>query len=151
MEHDFGIAGRLEDGAAAAEVGAQFAGIRDVAVVRDGDLALVAHHRKRLGVEQHGVAGGGVAGVTDGQIAGQFGQHVAGEDIGHMPHGLVGVDLIAVRGADAGALLPAVLQGVETEVCQFGCLGVAVDGDHATLIVKLIDPSYRTFASSAPS
>ena len=71
VEHDFGIAGRLEDGAAAAEVGAQFGGIGDVAVVRDGDLALVADHGERLGVEQHGVAGGGVAGVADGQVAGQ--------------------------------------------------------------------------------
>jgi hypothetical protein len=41
VEHDFGIAGGLEDGAAAAEVGAQFRGIGDVAVVRDGDLALL--------------------------------------------------------------------------------------------------------------
>ena len=78
VEHDFGIAGRLEDGAAAAEVGAQFGGIGDVAM-RDGDLALVANHGKRLGVEQHGVASGGVARVADGQVAGQFGQHIAGE------------------------------------------------------------------------
>jgi hypothetical protein len=27
--------------------------------VRDGHLALVADHGKRLGIEQHGIAGGG--------------------------------------------------------------------------------------------
>ena len=56
---------------------AQFGGIGDVAVVRDRDLALVAGHRERLRVEQHGIAGGGVARVADGQVAGQLGQHVA--------------------------------------------------------------------------
>ncbi len=143
VEHDFGIAGRLEDGAAAAQVGAQLVGIGDVAVVRDGHFALVADHGKRLGVEQDGIAGGGIARVPDGQIAGQLGQHVAGEDVGHMPHGLVGVDLVAVRGADAGALLPAVLQGVESEVRQLGCLGVAVDGDHTAFLVEFIEHALR--------
>ena len=55
----------------ALQLGAQFGGVGDVAVVRHRDLALVAGHRKRLRVEQHRVAGGGVARVADGQLAGQ--------------------------------------------------------------------------------
>ena len=78
------------------QIGAQFGGVGDVAVVRDRDLALVAGHRERLRVEQHGIAGGGVARVTDGELAGQFRQHVAGEDVGHVAHRLVGVDFVAV-------------------------------------------------------
>ena len=70
---------------------------------------------------------------------GSVGQHVAGEDVRHMPHGLVAVDLAAVAGADAGALLPAMLQRVEAEVGQLGRFGMAVDGDHAALVVEFIE------------
>jgi hypothetical protein len=62
----------LEDGAAPLQLRAQFGGVGDVAVVRHRDAALVAGHRKRLRVQQHRVAGGGVARVADGQLAGQF-------------------------------------------------------------------------------
>ena len=56
---------------------AQFGGVGDVAVVRHRDLALVAGHRKRLRVQQHRVAGGGIARVADGQFARQTVQHFA--------------------------------------------------------------------------
>ena len=91
VQDDFGIAGGLEDGAAASQVAAQFGGVGDVAVVRHRHAALVAGHGEGLGVEQHGIAGGGIARVADGQFAGQSLQHRAGEDIGHVPHGLVAV------------------------------------------------------------
>ena len=67
MQDDFGVAGGLEDGAARFKIGAQFGGVGDVAVVRDGDPAFVAVHGKRLGVALDGIAGGGVAGVADGE------------------------------------------------------------------------------------
>ena len=66
------------------------------------------------------------------------------------------MDLVAVAGADAGALLPAVLQGVEAEVGQLGGFGMAVDGDHAALVVEFIEHGQRPIAvrafadSSAP-
>ena len=87
----------------------------------------------------HGVAGGGVAGVADGERARQFREHGLGEDVGHVAHGLVGVDLLAVGSADARALLAAMLHGVEPEIGELGCFGVAVDGDHSTFVMKLIE------------
>ena len=45
----------------------------------------------------------------------------------------------AVAGADAGALLSAVLQRVEAQVGQLGGFGMAVDGDDAALVVELIE------------
>ncbi len=49
------------------EIGAQFGGVGDVAVVGDGDPAFIAGDGEGLGVEHDGIAGGGVAGVADGQ------------------------------------------------------------------------------------
>ena len=68
VQNHFGIARGLEDGAVAFQLAAQFGGVGDVAVVRHRDVALVAGHRKRLRVEQHRIAGGGIARVADGAI-----------------------------------------------------------------------------------
>ena len=71
MQDHFGVAGSLEDGAFAFQIAPQFGGVGDVAVVRHRDLALIAGHRKRLGVQQHCVAGRRIARVPDGQLARQ--------------------------------------------------------------------------------
>ena len=96
VQHHFRIAIRLKDRAAPFQIFAQFGGVGDVAIVGDGDLALVARHRKRLRVQQHRIAGRGIARVADGERAGKRGQHVAGENIGHVPHGLVSVHHVTV-------------------------------------------------------
>ncbi len=96
VEDDFGVAGGLEDGAAGFEICAEFGGVGDVAVVGDGDAAFVAVDGERLGVADDGVAGGGVAGVADGERAGKVVQDGGREDVGHMAHRLFGVDQVAV-------------------------------------------------------
>ncbi len=67
VDDDFGVAGGLEDGALLLQLGANFQGIDDVAVMRQSDLALVALHHDGLGVEQRRIAGSGIARVADGQ------------------------------------------------------------------------------------
>ena len=84
--------------------------------MRDRDAALIAGDGEGLGVEQHGIAGGGVTRVADRQVAGQFGQHGGREDIRHVPHGLDTADLLAVAGGDAGAFLAAMLQREQTQM-----------------------------------
>ena len=86
----------------------------------------VAGHRKRLRVEQRGVAGGRITRVADGQFARKRLDHLRREDIRHVAHGFVTVDSVAVAGADARALLPAMLQRVQPQIRQLRCLGVAV-------------------------
>ena len=71
MQDYFGVTRGLKDRAFALKVAPQFGGIRDVSVVRDGNLAFIAGHRKRLRIQQHGVAGSGVARVPDRQLAWQ--------------------------------------------------------------------------------
>jgi hypothetical protein len=47
----------------------------------------------------------------------------------------VKVDFFAVRCYDSGRFLPAMLQGVEAKVGQFGGLGVAENAKDTTLII----------------
>ncbi len=93
---------------------------------------------KRLRVEQHRVAGRGIARVADGQIAGQTGDLFRRKDIRHMAHGLEAADLATVAGGDARALLAAMLQRVQAQIRQVGRFGMAVNSKHATLLVEFI-------------
>ena len=68
LDDDFGVGGGLEVGSGAFETGADVAEVHQVAVVGDGDEALGGLDADGLGVEQCGVAGGGVAGVADGHV-----------------------------------------------------------------------------------
>ena len=113
MQNHFRIARSLKNGPFAFQFAPQLPGIRDVAVVRHRDLAFVASHRKRLRVQQHRVARRRIARVPDRQFPRQRPQHFRRENIRHVPHALVIVNVTPVARRDAGALLPAMLQGVQ--------------------------------------
>ena len=61
------------------------------------------------------------------------------ERLGHVAHGARDPHLLAVGGADAGALLAAMLQGVEAEIGQVGRFGMAEDAEDAALVFELIE------------
>ena len=94
--------------------------------------------RDGLRVEQRRVAGGGVARVADGHVAGQLGEHVVGEDLRNQAHALDVGQMLAVGRGDAGRFLPAMLQRVEAEVGLARGVGMAVDGDDAAFFVQLV-------------
>ena len=80
LDDDLGVGGGLEVSAIALQARAQVAEVDQVAVVSDGDEALGGVDADGLGVEQGRVAGGGVARVADGHLAGKLGEYVVGED-----------------------------------------------------------------------
>ena len=133
LDDDLGVAGGLEEGAFALEAGAHVAEVDQVAVVGDGDESLGGLDADGLRVEQRGVAGGGVAGVADGHVALELGEHVVGEDVGDQAHAFYIGEILAVGGGDAGGFLSAMLQGVEAEIDLTGGVGMAVDGYYSAL------------------
>ena len=138
LHDDFGVGGGLEVSALALEARAQIAEVHEVAVMSDGDEALGGVDANGLGVEQCRVAGGGVARVADGHVAGKLGEHVVGEDFRDEAHALDVGQMLAVGGGDAGRLLPAMLQCVEAEIGLTRGVGMAVDGDDAAFFAKLV-------------
>ena len=88
LDDDLGVGGGLEVGAVALEARAQVAEVDQVAVVRDGDEALGGVDADGLRVEQRRIAGGGVARVADGHVAGKLGEHIVGEDFADQAHAL---------------------------------------------------------------
>ena len=77
MNDHFRVAGGLKNRAAMLEPPPHFDRVRQVAVVRQRDFALVAIDHHRLRVHQRCVAGGGIARVPDRRRAGQRRNHLA--------------------------------------------------------------------------
>ncbi len=143
MHNNLGVAGGLEDRSGLLELAAHFQRIDDVAVVRQGDLALVALHHDGLRVEQRRIAGGRITRVSDGKRAGDAGQRVGVEDVGDQPHGFVQLERLAVGSNDAGRLLPAMLQGIQAQVSQLGGFRVTIERHHATFFTQLIGQDFH--------
>jgi hypothetical protein len=98
----------------------QLLGVDEVAVVGEGDGALVTGAEGGLGVGPHRAAGGGVAGVPDRDVPLEGLEGGLVEDLGDQAHVLVDQDLGAVGGRDARGFLSAMLEGVEPVVGEFG-------------------------------
>src|SRR5216684_7076492 len=116
MDDDFGVAVGLEDGAAMLELAAPVGGVGEIAVVADGDFALVAIDHDGLSIQKGFVAGGGIAGVADGTVAREFREDAGDKDFFDFAHSAMDVEIGAVAGDDAGGFLAAMLESVETEV-----------------------------------
>ena len=69
VHDDLGVAAGLEDRALAHERVAQLAGVDQVAVVADGELAVDAVDHDRLRVGELALAGRGIADVPDGETS----------------------------------------------------------------------------------
>ena len=138
VQHDLGIAARLEDGALAHELVAQLVRVHQVAVVGDRDLPVRALDQERLRVREPALTRRRIAHVADRHRAGHLRQHRRVEHVGDVAHRLGDADQVPVRRGNAGALLPAVLHRVEPEVGEVRGLGVAVDAEDAAFVVELV-------------
>ena len=118
---------------------AQLDRVGEVAVVAQGERARGGGAERRLGVAPHVRAGRRVADVAQGDVAAQALQGLLGEHLRHEALILIHEDLLAIRCRNTGALLAAVLQGIEGEVGQAG--NVLARGPHsedAAVIMRVI-------------
>ena len=105
----------------------------------DAHLPVLAVDEDRLRVQELALAGGRVPRVTDGDVAGERGERRLVEDVVDVAHLTHRTDARAVCRRDASALLPAMLQRVESEIGELRGLAVAVDAEDAALLAKLIE------------
>jgi hypothetical protein len=61
-----------------------------------------------------------------------------GKDLVHVAHASLAGHGLAVRNSDAGAFLPPVLEGIEAQVRQFGCLRVTTNREDPAVVMKLV-------------
>src|SRR5947199_189881 len=127
VEDHLGVRVRLEDRAVLLHVPAERLGVGEVAVVSDRDRPARGGGRDRLRVPDVRAARRRVAHVADGAVARQATQALGTEHVGHPAHRLLGVEADAVGGRDARGLLPAMLEGVESEVRDVGGLRIVPD------------------------
>src|SRR4029077_5868094 len=95
----------------APELGPERVSVDQIAVVPERELAEVAAHHQRLGVLAPARSSRGVASVADRREAGQPREVLLLERLADQSHAGMDVQLGAVRGGDAGALLTPVLGG----------------------------------------
>jgi len=139
MQDHFGVGGGLHHGAAAHQFAAQGQAVGEIAVMADGKAAGVELGKQRLHIAQDGCACRGVADMTDRDAAGQaFDDLAAGEGVADQPQPPLGMKPGSIVGDDAGGLLAAVLQGVETQSGDGGRRGMAKNAEHAALLAQRV-------------
>jgi hypothetical protein len=116
MDDDLGITGGLKYAAGLFKARADVERVHDVAVVRERDHAFVAIHTYGLSIEQSGIAGGGIACVSDGERAGQAAERLFVEDVHDQTHGFMDEDGRTVGRGHASGFLSAMLECVHAEV-----------------------------------
>ena len=138
MQDHLGIDTGLKDRALADQLVAELAGVHQIAVVTNRDLAMGTVNQNRLRVRELAFAGGRVANVPDRDRSGQVRQLVVVESFRDVAHRPRDADLLQIGGGDPGTLLPAVLQRVQAEVGHVGRLGMAEDTEDAALLAELV-------------
>lgn len=73
--------------------------------------------------------------MAHGEVAFQSLQVILAENIVHQPHSLVLGDMAAVAGHDPGAFLAAMLEGIEAEVGELGCVFMAENSANAAFVL----------------
>ena len=138
-QDDLGVGRRLADRAAADELAPERQAVGQVAVMGDRKAARLELGEQRLDVAQHRLAGGRVADMADGGLAGKaVDDGGAGEVIADETLAPLGMKALAVEGDDAGRLLAAVLQGVQAERDDRRRVGVAEDPEDAAFLVQAV-------------
>ena len=132
------IAIGLKNRAPANQLGAQFRGIDEIAVVAQGNLAVRAFDQERLGIDDPAVAGCRVMDMTNRGPSDQAGQYSFVKDVADVTHGPREAQAAIVGDRDASALLPAVLLRVQAQVGNVGRVLVAVNPKDAARIFEFV-------------
>ena len=139
VDDHFGVAGRLEDRAAAVERSPQLHRVREIAVVGDREAALGKLGEQRLDVAERRLARRRIADVADCGAAGEPADDIVAVEIaGDMAHRPVRVEMLAVEGGDARRFLAAMLQRVQAERDEARRIVGAPDAEHAALLAQLV-------------
>src|SRR6266850_1179963 len=138
MNDHFGVAIGLKYRAFVLQLAPPLRSVGEIAVVPERHFPLVAVDHDGLRVQQRLVARGGIACVTDGEIAGQVGQHRRGKDFFHFAHRPMQVQFGSIAGNDSSRFLAAMLQCVQAKIGQLRGLFMSEHAEYTTFVVKMV-------------
>ena len=110
-------------------------GINQIPVVGDGEAAAGVSDAERLGVDEDGRAGGGIAHMSNTEMTLQAGKNIFVENFAHQPHTLMMAHQSTIADTDAGTLLAPVLEGIEAEIGKAGGVLMPINGKDTALFL----------------
>ena len=136
VPEELAVGGGVEEVSEGFEVGLDDVGVDYVAVVCEGEAACLGGHAEGLDVLHSADFRGGVADVAYQCSAGEPGEVFFFEDVLHEARALMDLQRAVIPGYyHAAALLAAVLEGLECEECEAGCMFYSVDSKDAAFFV----------------
>ncbi len=137
MQDDLGVGGRLHHRAFADQLAAQCQAVGQIAIMADSKAAGIELGEQRLHVAQDGFAGGRIADMADGGVAGEPVDHLPPREcVADQPEAAFGMETGAVERDDAGGLLAAMLQCMEAERRDRRSVGVPENAEHTTFLAQ---------------
>ena len=143
MHEHFAVHRRREYGSCVLELVPHLGGIGEVAIVGQRNVAVAKAGEDRLCVLDGGGTGRAVTGVPDGNIASHRSKLGRVKSLRDEPHSLERLRSSVAVGCDyAGRFLSAMLEGIESEVRECGCIRVTVDAEDSA---HSSDPCHHWF------
>ena len=119
------------------EAAGELRGVRDVAIVAEGEVAGGGRTERGLGVLPDTCPRGRVARVANRDVAAQRLKARLGEHLRYQAHVLEDDDVTAIAHRDAGRLLASVLEGIEAEVGELrDVVAGSPDAEHPAGILR---------------
>ena len=119
MHENLGVHGPGKDRALILQLAPELGGVDDVAVVREGNVAVAESCEHGLRILDRGRAGGTVARMPDRHGAAQCRGRIGAKPLGHETHAANSSCLpVLIDGDDARRFLTAMLQRVQTEMYE---------------------------------
>src|SRR3954467_4065544 len=144
VQDHLGVGGGLHHGAVAHQLAPQGQPVGEIAVVANREPAGIELGEQRLYVAQDGRAGGGIAGVADGGVAGEAINHLpAGEGVADQPDPPFAVKPGAVKGDDAGSFLAPMLQCLQSEGGDGGGFRMTEDAEDPAFLPQCVAVQVR--------
>ena len=150
VRQHLGVRRGVEDAAGQLDALAQRAGIDQIAVVRQRQIAFAVRDAQRLCILAALQTGRRVADMADRHISGHIVQNALIEHIVDQTEILMGADHTVIVDRDAAGLLTAVLQGKQCRIClmrraQALCVvRMDINAEYAAFFVDLVRSKRRT-------
>src|SRR5216683_2217968 len=139
MNYQLAVRRRLENRTTRFELLAQFLEVDEVAVMRERKSAACVLDHERLAVLEIRRTGSRVAIVANRSRPFEPVDDLGIENVGDQSHPAMRDERLAVGRDDSGRLLPPMLQRIEAEIYQVGCLGMAIDAEDTAFLVEAVE------------